>query len=162
MSEPRYLCIGKSGGSKDHFRPDRALIGVCRRHGFGTLKTLPEDEVSLYAEWCAIHGGRDLLDAFELAAINDGVVKLEPEIESLDGLEGDIEWTALEMTHGPDRIRWRPKVMCDECDGTGEPSAWQMLTDEDNDECEECCGDGYFYGGEVVTDYEGNVMWDEA
>lgn len=155
----RYLCIGskyhRQRGS--HFYAREATIHVCHAHGFGTLRSLDARDLPAYARWCAEVGGRDLLDAFELAAINEHRL-LEPNVD--EGPEPVvIEWHADELLHGPGRILWTPCVECTCCDGTGKSNEWDA-EEECRADCDECDGTGYNAGAQIVTDYDGNPVDD--
>lgn len=55
------------------------ILGVVRGgNEFGNTQLLADSEVPAYAKWLGCVGGRELLDAFEVKLINDGMLWVWP------------------------------------------------------------------------------------
>lgn len=122
---------------------------------FGTTQILDDAEVPAYAKWLGLIGGRELLDAFEVKLINDGMLRVWPIDEDGEPLHDECE--AVEIRHYDDgsRIAWEPKVRCETCCGAGHYRLDGGLVDEE-DVCVLCDGNGFVWGCEFETDMDGN------
>lgn len=147
----KYLVIDRT-----KTQPIRLVVETGGKH-FGNTQMLDDGEVKEYAKWLGVYGGRDLLDAFEVALINDGMLYVWPVDNDGEPLHDECE--AQEIIHYDDgsRIVWQPKLRCETCCGAGH----YRLDDEPVDEedlCVHCDGNGWTWGGEFETDMQGNPL----
>jgi hypothetical protein len=124
---------------------------------FGTLQMLDWSELKDYAKWLGLAGGRGMLDSFEVALINCGMLYVWPV--DADGDPKHDECTALEIRHYDtgSRIAWEAKLKCDLCCGQGHHNLHSEPVEEE-DLCMACDGDGYRTGEEFETDMDGNEL----
>lgn len=142
---------------------DRTMVqpirGVVESGGAsaGSTLMLDQHEVQACAKWLGVHGGRDLLDAFEVQLINDGAIEVFPV--DVDGLPLHDECEAQEIIRYDDgpRIAWVPRVRCDVCCGQGHFNLHGEPVDED-DICPNCDGHGQVSGREFETDMDGAAV----
>jgi hypothetical protein len=139
MSQPIRLVVERGGKSA------------------GTTRLLDDREVPAYAKWLGLVGGRELLDAFEVKLINDGMLRLWPVDAEGEPLHGECE--ALEIRRYDDgpRIVWEAKIQCDICCGQGHHNLHGEPVEED-DLCITCDGSGYTTGPEFETDINGEPL----
>jgi len=133
------------------------IQGVVEGKRIGTTRMLDWHELSDYAKWLGLFGGRDLLDAFEVALINDGMLYVWPIDEEGMPLHGECD--AVEIIHYDDgsRIVWEPKLQCDVCCGAGH-HALSGEPVEEEDICIYCDGNGHTFGEWFETDMNGNPI----
>jgi hypothetical protein len=107
----------------------------------GTTRMLDQPEVKDYARWLGQVGGLDMLDAFEVQLINDGMLDVFPVDADGDPLHDECD--AIEIVHyeGGSRIVWEPKLKCETCCGAGNFALDGQPVDEE-DLCLECDGNG--------------------
>lgn len=124
---------------------------------FGNTQLLDDREVPSIARWLGVYGGRDLLDAFEVMLINDGMLRVWPV--DVDGQPLHDECDAVEIIHYDTglRIVWEPKVPCETCCGAGHFNLHGEPVEEE-DLCPLCNGNGYTWGNEFETDMDGNPV----
>lgn len=136
-----------------------AIRGVVESGGkrVGTTRMLDPRDLGHYAKWLGAVGGRDLLDAFEVQLINDGMLFVRPV--DVDGVPLHDECKALEIRHYDDgsRIVWEPQIECTACDGDGHFALPGDPIRED-DLCAVCDGSGHMAWGEFETDMDGNPL----
>lgn len=127
----------------------------------GTCGMLSWEEAQACARWLGLHGGRKLLDAFELALINARVLPLQPHDEH--GQQHPCSCEAVEFIYTDTgmRIEWQPQEPCQNCGGEGHHAAPGAEVAEE-DLCFWCCGQGWFYGSPILTDMDGNVLPEPA
>lgn len=117
------------------------------------------DELPRLSRWVADHGGRDLLDVWELLVLNSTHSTLAPVVD--DDHPADT-WHADQIYHVPGGvlIGWTPCMECSSCGGDGHfaPPGEEPKLD---DECDDCDGTGSVYGAQVLTDIDGQVVHDE-
>lgn len=135
------------------------ILGVVEAGGqhVGTTRMLHDREVADYARWLGVYGGRELLDAFEVQLINDGMLRVWPVDANGEPLHDECD--AIEIVHYDDgsRIVWEPKVKCDTCCGNGHSNLHGEPVD-DEDLCPHCDGHGWVTGAEFETDMNGNPL----
>ena len=126
---------------------------------FGNTQLLDDRDVPAYAKWLGTVGGRELLDAFEVALINDGMLRVWPVDADGDPLHDECD--AVEIRHYDDgsRIVWEAKLRCDTCCGEGHFNLLGEPVEED-DLCPHCDGNGYVTGPEFETDMDGAPVAD--
>lgn len=123
----------------------------------GNLQLLDWQDLPAIARWLGIVGGRDLLDSFEIALINDGLLRVWPVND--EGEPHPEDCTCIALEHHDDGIRlfWNHKVPCPQCAGRGHHAPVGQAVEEE-DSCTYCDGDGRVWGHEVMTDQDGNVV----
>lgn len=123
----------------------------------GTTRMLDWRDLGAYAKWLGVYGGRQLLDAFEVQLINDGMLYVWPIDDDGEPLHDECD--AVEIRHYDDgsRIVWEPKVRCEVCSGAGNFALDGHPVDEE-DLCLQCDGQGYVIGGEFETDMNGRAL----
>lgn len=128
---------------------------------FGTLRLLDWRELPEFAKWVGVAGGRDLLDAFEVALINDGMLWIWPIDADGEPLHDECECVGLEHHDNGIRLIWEPKIPCEACGGEGHFAA---IGDEvcEEDLCAKCDSDGWNWGREIVTDMDGLALPDRV
>ena len=135
------------------------IQGVVERGGqhVGNTQLLDDREVPEIARWLGVYGGRDLLDAFEVQLINDGMLRVWPV--DAEGVPLHDECDALEIVHYDtgSRIVWEPKVRCETCCGQGHFNLHGEPVEEE-DLCPLCDGNGHVMGHEFETDMDGNPV----
>jgi hypothetical protein len=124
---------------------------------FGNTQMLDHREVKDYAKWLGVVAGRSMLDAFEVALINDGMLMVWPVNEFGEPHPGECDALRIEHYDDGSRIVWEAKVECPHCDGDGHYGLRGEPVDED-DICLNCDGNGYTYGDEFQTDMDGNAV----
>lgn len=148
MEPMKYLVIDRTMSM-----PIR-LVVESGGQAFGNTQMLDDLEVPAYAKWLGLVGGRDLLDAFEVQLINDGMLRVWPV--DADGEPLHDECDAVEIVHYDDgsRIVWQPKVRCETCCGAGH---YRLDCEpvEEEDLCLHCDGNGWTWGREFETDMDG-------
>ena len=134
--------------------PIRGVVDRCGDH-VGTTQMLHDSEVKDYARWIGQYGGRELLDAFEVQLINDGMLMVWPVDADGDPIHDECE--AVEIRHCDDgaRILWQAKLQCQWCHGEGHNNLPGEAVGED-DLCMSCGGDGFVMSAEFETDIDGN------
>lgn len=145
----KYLVIDRA-----KIQPIRGVVTDCGRH-VGTTRMLEwGDELRDYAKWVGLHGGKELLDQFEVQLINDGMLFVWPV--DADGEPLHDECDAVEMRHYDDgsRIVWAPKLRCHDCYGQGHYNLHGEAVEEE-DLCLSCDGNGWKMGAEFETDMDG-------
>jgi hypothetical protein len=137
MSEPIRMVVDNDTGMK------------------GNTQMLEWQELKDYARWLGVAGGRELLDAFEVKLINDGMLWYWPVDADGEPLHDDCD--ALEIRHYDEgsRIAWQPKLKCNTCCGNGHFNLHGEPVGED-DLCLDCDGIGWRWGEEFETDMQGN------
>ena len=128
---------------------------------FGSTQLLDDHEVPAYAKWLGTVGGRELLDAFEVMLINDGMLRVWPV--DADGEPLHDECDAVEIRHYDDgaRIVWEAKLQCQWCCGNGHHNLYGEPVEEE-DLCMACGGDGYTTGAEFETNMDGEPLTPNA
>lgn len=124
---------------------------------FGTLQLIDWRELPSFSKWVGVAGGRDLLDAFEVALINDGVLWVWPVDEDGDPLHDECDCVGLEHHAEGIRLFWQPKVPCEWCSGEGHFAALGDPVEEE-DLCIKCDSNGWNWGREFATDMDGNPL----
>ena len=124
---------------------------------FGTLQMLEWHELKDYAKWLGMAGGRSMLDGFEVALMNCGMLWVHPV--DTDGEPLHDKCAALEIRHYDtgSRIAWQAQIQCDLCCGQGQDNLHGELVEE-ADPCLTCDGDGYRIGEEFETDMDGRPL----
>jgi hypothetical protein len=154
----QFLVIDNTGYRGSIVGLERARLSWAGDGHFGTLRGMPENELKAVAKWCAVVGGRALIDALELEAINSGLLRFQPSEEAYgqDYKEVD-EFIALEFIHTDDGtlIVWEPRINCGACEGTGLHDEMEDADDWDN-ACHVCGGTGYVDGETFETDMNGD------
>lgn len=148
---PKYLVIDTT-----KVNPIQGVVEAGGKR-VGTCSMLSWQEAQAYARWLGQHGGRKLLDAFELALINARVLPLQPHNEH--GQQHPCRCEAVEFIHTDTglRIEWQPEEPCHHCGGDGHyADPCDEVTEEDR--CLWCDGQGWFYGAPILTDMDGTVV----
>jgi len=145
----KYLVIDRT-----MTQPIRGVVADCGRHVGNTQMLDWGAELADYAKWIGTVGGRDLLDAFEVQLINDGMLHVWPVDAEGDPLHDECD--AVEIRHYDDgsRIVWEAKLKCQWCHGEGHHNLHGEPV-EHEDLCMSCGGDGYVIGPEFETDMDG-------
>lgn len=128
---------------------------------FGNTQLLDDAEVSAYAKWLGLVGGRELLDAFEVQLINDGVLRVWPVDEDGEPLHDECDAVAIVHYDDGSRIVWEPKIKCDTCCGAGHYNLHGEPVEEE-DLCLFCDGRGWNTGPEFETDMQGTALLHNA
>ena len=133
--------------------PIRGVVDKCGDH-VGTTQMLHDNEVKDYARWIGQYGGRELLDAFEVQLINDGMLMVWPVDADGDPLHDECYAVEIRRYDDGSRIVWQAKAQCQWCHGEGHHNQpGEAVAEEDL--CMACCGDGYGMGPEFETDMDG-------
>lgn len=123
----------------------------------GTLQFLHDLEVPAYAKWLGLVGGRDLLDAFEVALINCGMLRVWPVDEDGEPLHDECDAVEIRRYDDGPRLVWEAKLKCEWCCGNGHHNLHGEPVEED-DLCLSCDGVGYTTSAEFETDMDGNGL----
>lgn len=126
---------------------------------FGNTQLLHDNEVQEYAKWLGLVGGRELLDAFEVKLINEGMLRVWPVNADGDPLYAECEALGIRRYDTGTRLQWEPRVQCPFCHGHGHHNLGGELVDEE-DLCLSCCGCGYITGAVFETDLDGRPLGD--
>ena len=148
----KYLVIDRT-----MTQPIRGVVADCGRH-VGTTQMLEwGDELRDYAKWIGLHGGKELLDQFEVQLINDGMLYVWPVDAEGEPLHDECD--AVEIRHYDDgsRIVWEPKLRCDDCCGQGHHNLHGEPVEEE-DLCLSCDGNGWKMGAEFETNMDGEPL----
>lgn len=151
MEPTKYLVIDRT-----MTMPIRGVVEAGGK-ACGTLQMLHDLEVPAYAKWLGLFGGRELLDAFEVALINCGMLRVWPVDDEDEPLHDECD--AVEIRHYDDgsRIVWEAKLRCDDCCGQGHHNLHGEPVEED-DLCLSCDGNGWKTGPEFETDMDGGPL----
>lgn len=119
-----------------------------------SLQAIDWNEIPAYSIWLGRVGGRDLLDAFEVALINAGVLRVWPISDEGWPLTEDAQCVSMEHHDSGAWLWWEPRIKCTDCGGKGHFAMVGELVGED-DICLRCDGDGFTHGGWIKTDLDG-------
>ena len=125
--------------------------------GFGTLRNMPDADMRACAVWLARVGGRELLDSFELALIQDGVIRIN--VHDAEGYYYRGHWECQDvkrLDHGM-LLFWERKCACESCNGVGNFTSPGDLVDLD-DICTDCGGTGLRFDTSAITDMDGLLI----
>lgn len=126
------------------------------------LATISHEEMPAITTWLGQNGSKRLVDSFELAMINAGLVRIIPK--DRDGVPLRFhKCEAIEVRHdaGESCLLWQPTITCTSCGGVG-----HFASDGDEiditDTCGNCDGDGRDEGETFWTDAEGTFVAEDA
>lgn len=146
-----YLCIDRT-----KVQPITAVVergGQC----IGTTRLLDWRDLPAYARFLGLFGGRELLDAFELRLINDGMLFIWPIDDEGEPLFDECDATEIRRYDDGSRIVWQARLKCQICCGDGHfGQPGDEITDEDL--CPNCDGTGEITGEEFETDMDGRPL----
>lgn len=151
MERMKYLVIDRT-----MTMPIR-LVVESGGNAFGNTQLLSDADVPAYAKWLGLVGGRELLDAFEVKLINDGMLRVWPVDSEGDPLHDECDATEIRHYDDGSRIAWEPKWRCDTCCGEGHFNLHGEPVEEE-DLCPHCDGLGQITGPEFETDMDGGPL----
>lgn len=114
-------------------------------------------EVQDYAKWLGLNGGRELLDAFEVQLINDGMIFVWPVDADGEPLHDECDCVEVRRYDDGSRLVWQPKLRCEECFGQGHYNLNGEPVEEE-DLCHNCDGNGWTWGEEFETTMQGEPL----
>ena len=127
----------------------------------GNTQMLDYSEVRDYAKWLGVVGGRELLDAFEVMLINDGMLLVWPVDADGEPLHDECDAVEIRYYDTGSRIVWEAKIRCDMCCGQGHHNLHGEPVEEE-DLCLSCGGDGYTIGPDFETGMDGEPLTPNA
>lgn len=125
--------------------------------GASTLAHLPEDETKACALWLGRVGGKRLLDAFELALIQAGRVRINVHDSDGNYYGGHWECQDVEPLDAGYLLFWERKCTCENCSGSGHHAQAGELVQEEHI-CTLCEGSGLRHDTNAITDMDGLLI----
>ncbi len=146
----KYLVIDRT-----MVQPIRLVVEDGRT--FGNTQLLDWQEVPQYARWLGLVGGRELLDAFEVKLINEGMIWVWPVDADGEPLHDECNCEEIRRYDDGPRLVWTPKLRCETCFGQGH-YVMDGRPVEEEDICLDCAGNGWTWGSEFETDMHGEPL----
>jgi hypothetical protein len=116
------------------------------------LSGITHDEMGPITAWLGLNGNKLLVDAFEVAMINAGLIRIVPQDRHGAVIHKCEAISVRHQVHGA-RILWQSKMACTTCEGTGRVESLNEADEEVT--CWNCGGDGQEDGEQFWTDAEG-------